>query len=311
MIAEKPRFLSALNFVLIFILSGSISFAGDPRTGDAKHVSIQPLLTSPGKLEQMDSRDLPEKLQDDEKWLVEHESDPADLPVILIRCNELPNAVWVLRLPEMGIMGAQGRTGYQTKYLWKSSGTNSYYYDWHPITGGRLEAGPLLGKVRCQVAVNKLNEVEFSIDYVNEAEKAWSLPMVWVCLLQRYAGKGVSYYWSEQGLRTTHSVTNPKSTWLNFLPVKGQERFIEAHKKWEDYTIVSGIASKRELVWRSTVKPNFEVKIGSEQAGMFGWSMFWPCTDMGLLVDEILPGEQATYKGYVRLGSKYSNSTSP
>ncbi len=261
-------------------------------------LSIEPLLMEPGKTDRMGGANLPVELVEDEKLLVEKN---ADLPVILIRSKDYPSAVWTLRLPEMGILGTEGRTGYQTKYHWEQDGPNAYSFDWHSITGSRLARGALPGKVRSRVFVQDDRRVKFEVHYKNESDEKWVMPMVWVCLIHKYAGPGESFFWSDDSLQPTSSIPDPKDIWLKLFTVQGHEAFTAAHQEWDDYTIRPGLATKPELVWQSNDHEGFEVRIGSDQAGLLGWSK-WPCTDMGLVVDEIGPGKEVTYSGYVTLG---------
>ena len=135
------------------------------------------------------------------------------------------------------------------------------------------------------------------------------MPMVWICLIHKYAGPGESFFWSQDSLVPTDSIPDPKDIWLKLFSVKGHEAFAAAHRKWDDYTIRPGLASKGELVWQSTDRKGFVVRIGSDQAGLLGWSK-WPCTDMGLEVDEIAPGKVATYSGYITMEFKEAAANS-
>ena len=138
------------------------------------------------------------------------------------------------------------------------------------------------------------------------------MPATWVCLIHRYAGPGKSYYRSRDRLRPTADVPAKEGVWLKWFAVKGRERFAEACGQWIGGAVdlSPGVAETPELVWRSDEPAGFEVRIGSDQAGLLGWGK-WPCTDLGLVGRNLEPGGTRVYRGWLEMGIVDGAATEP
>jgi len=282
------------QWVFCLLILPDAVWAGDP-SGDAsvKRLRRSPIILEPLVVRELDSLDVPGKLLEDERELV---GQGTDLPVVLLRCADKPDAVWTLRLPEFGILGNEGIGRYQTAYAWQRDGEHAVFYDWHPLTSPILK-----GRVKARAEVRPEGHVEFSVTLRNDSERVWTLPSVWVCLIHRYAGDGASYYVNADQRMPTAGVPDPESIWLKWFTVRGHEDYADACRKWVGYKIRPGTAEQPRLVWEAADTPGFEVRIGSEEAALLGWSK-WPCTDMAIRGPDIPPGGDHEFKGYVEMG---------
>ena len=264
---------------------------GEPT--DPLHLTrLSQVTIEPFYKDNLNNANIPPELNEDETGLIKRK---IDLPIMLLRCKDKPGAVWTLRLPEFNFLGSKEAEGYQVKYHWKQQGPTAYYYDWHPITG------PMQGRVNARVWVDQDGRVRFEIQQINDSKETWEMPAVWVCLIHKYSGDGRSTYWSQKGPEPTSSIPAPQELWLKWFPVKGKEEFVQACRQWRSKKIRSGLAVHPQLVWKPQEPDGFSVRIGSDQAGLLGWS-HWPCTDLGLTCDETGPGETTKFTGYVEMG---------
>lgn len=209
--------------------------------------------------------------------------------VVIIKHHEFAKGIWYLRLPEQITTDKDVKTGpYQVGMNWgKCKG--GWQFGNCPIVG-------LEGVAHGMICSKDADTIDFSITVENHSENTWQRALAWLCFNHSHA-KEYYRYCNFVCHNTKILITSPKA--MEHYCLEGHDR------DWWTRGTITPTEALIGTCCRSENQQDFCVAIGAEKAIMLGQNPGWPCTDIGLMFGNVLPGKSATVTGrvYFRKGN--------
>ena len=219
-------------------------------------------------------------------------------PTLFVRWDRADDATWMLRLFEYAGTGAT-RWDYPPAADWQREQDGGYAYRDHPVSGDSAARG----RADAQIHVRG-DKVGFAITLHNDSPSPWTDAWCWICLIHRWAPAfqanselpvGDNGAWTPCA-----SLEAPMERWLKWCPV-AERRDVAGRigagqpHMWQPHIEATQPAVRAWRMHRAEPVRQF-IELSSPDAIILGWS-YWPCTDMGLWLGTINPGDSATVRG--------------
>ncbi len=252
------------------------------------------------------STDLTDKLREVEKLrrLVSGHQGLFRSPVILVEWDQAPNCIWPIRLPECMGTAREGYGEYQRYYLWERLDHDHLCFNNAPIADQRFH-----GQCSADVQVTD-NQLTFSISIINQAEETWFDFFIHICMLHIFTSHphessfaGNHFIFDENGAIHVQAV-NPQFPELEFAwcSLASQLAFAQQFKDKGNYLTQFVASHPTIMTERQFLNQHQQIALDSPYAALLGWSG-WPCTDLALLFDDILPNQTQSVSGTVSFKS--------
>ena len=203
--------------------------------------------------------------------------------IITIRHSEFLEGLWFLRLPEQIATDLDSKTGpYQVGMSWTRI-QNGWGFAQTPIVG-------LNGTVEGIISSSGADTIDFTLSVHNQSQTAWSRTLAWLCFNHSHA---MHYYRYRNFVSCDSGIVA--------TPPKTEEHYcLSGHDR--DWWSRGNIDPVDPLIGTSCTMNRGEpfcVAIAAEEAIMLGQNPEWPCTDIGLLFGDVLPGNTSAVSGKI------------
>ncbi len=231
------------------------------------------------------------------KWVLDEPSSksefleiaaPLTCQIVTILHPDFPDALWHFRLPEKIATDNDADTGsYQLGIKWSQT-ADGWLLEDCPLAG-------LGGTLQGMISADR-DTVSYSLTMTNLSTQTWPRTLAWLCFNHSMAKK---YYQYRNFLFSNSEMTQTPPDSVEHYCLQGR------HRDWWAQGAIEPGEALIATSCRDDEGKEFSIGIGASDAMMVGQNPEWPCTDIGLFLGDVSPGQTTRVDGriYFHYGS--------